>query len=196
MGGPRRKLLKPSVVAGALSSGRQIDSFVDYLRSECHLSENTVAAYRRDRAAEAAGRQASGADPWRIPLSIGSGPHFYVGLDSDEIRPITLEDFVEGLLLCMTHPAAIGESLNIGNARAVVTVYGLAQTIVRVLGSKSPIKFQQKEYVDVELRVPGVSKAKRLLGFEAKIDLDEGIRRTGDFTFSISRFPLPVALSK
>lgn len=48
MGGPRRKLLKPAVVAGALASGRQIDSFVDYLRSECHLSENTVAAYHRD----------------------------------------------------------------------------------------------------------------------------------------------------
>jgi integrase/recombinase XerD len=48
MGGPRRKLLKPAAVTGALASGRQIDSFVDYLRSECHLSENTVAAYHRD----------------------------------------------------------------------------------------------------------------------------------------------------
>jgi integrase/recombinase XerD len=48
MGGPRRKLLKPSAVATGAISGRWIESFVDYLRSECHLSENTVAAYHRD----------------------------------------------------------------------------------------------------------------------------------------------------
>ncbi|MGD9721701.1 MAG: site-specific tyrosine recombinase XerD [Pirellulales bacterium] len=48
MGGPRRKLLKPSHVATAAATGRWIESFVDYLRSECHLSANTVAAYHRD----------------------------------------------------------------------------------------------------------------------------------------------------
>lgn len=50
MGGPRRKLLKPGAVAvtTAATTGRWIDSFVDYLRSECHLAENTVMAYHRD----------------------------------------------------------------------------------------------------------------------------------------------------
>ena len=48
MGGPRRKLLKPAAVAPSAITGRWIESFVDYLRSECHLSENTVAAYHRD----------------------------------------------------------------------------------------------------------------------------------------------------
>jgi integrase/recombinase XerD len=48
MGGPRRKLLKPAAVATSAITGRWIESFVDYLRSECHLSENTVAAYHRD----------------------------------------------------------------------------------------------------------------------------------------------------
>jgi integrase/recombinase XerD len=48
MGGPRRKLLKPAAVAPSAVTGRWIDSFVNYLRSECHLSENTVAAYHRD----------------------------------------------------------------------------------------------------------------------------------------------------
>jgi integrase/recombinase XerD len=48
MGGPRRKLLKPAVVASAAERGRWVDSFVNYLRSECHLAENTVAAYHRD----------------------------------------------------------------------------------------------------------------------------------------------------
>jgi UDP-glucose 4-epimerase len=81
----------------------------------------------------------------------------------------------------MTHPKAVGESFNIGNQQAVVTIYGLANTVVRVLGSKSAIRFARKEYVDVELRVPSVAKARELLGFEAQVDLEEGIRRTGEF---------------
>ncbi len=48
MGGPRRRLLKPAAVATGAVTGRWIDSFVDYLRSECHLAENTVVAYHRD----------------------------------------------------------------------------------------------------------------------------------------------------
>jgi len=41
-------LLKPVKVAAGVKSGRSLDAFVEYLRSECHLAENTVAAYRRD----------------------------------------------------------------------------------------------------------------------------------------------------
>jgi UDP-glucose 4-epimerase len=102
--------------------------------------------------------------------------------DGNQIRAwCYIDDFIDGLLLAITHPKAIGESLNIGNARAVVTVYGLAQTVVRVLDSRSPIRFVNKDYADVELRVPSVNKAKDLLGFEAKVDLDEGIRRTAEY---------------
>jgi UDP-glucose 4-epimerase len=81
----------------------------------------------------------------------------------------------------MTHPRAIGESFNIGNSRAVVTIFGLAQTVVRVLNSQSRIRFTNKTYADVELRVPSVKKARELIGFEAKVDLEEGVLRTADY---------------
>lgn len=101
--------------------------------------------------------------------------------DGTQIRAwCYVDDMVEGILRAMEHPNAIGHSFNIGNARAVVTIYGLANTIVRVLGSKSQIKFIRKDYADVELRVPNVDKARELIGFEAQIDLEEGIRRTGE----------------
>lgn len=101
--------------------------------------------------------------------------------DGNQIRAwCYVDDFVEGLMLAMSHPNAIGESFNIGNARAVITIYGLAQTVVRVLESKSKIRFVDALSADVELRVPSIEKAKRLFGFEAKIDLDEGIRRTAE----------------
>lgn len=102
--------------------------------------------------------------------------------DGNQIRAwCFVEDFIEGLMLAITHPAAVGEAFNIGNARAVVTILGLAETIVRVLGSKSRIRFTRKDYADVELRVPSVRKARERLGFEAKVDLEEGIARTAEF---------------
>ena len=102
--------------------------------------------------------------------------------DGNQIRAwCYIDDFIEGLLSSMTHPRAIGESFNIGNSRAVVTIFGLAQTVVRVLASQSRILFTNKTYADVELRVPSVKKARELIGFEAKVDLEEGVRRTAEF---------------
>jgi len=102
--------------------------------------------------------------------------------DGNQIRAwCYVDDFIEGLLLAMTHPRAVGESFNIGNSRAVVTVFGLAQTVVRVLQSRSAIRFTNKSYADVELRVPSVKKARELIGFEAKTDLEDGILRTAEF---------------
>ena len=107
--------------------------------------------------------------------------------DGTQIRAwCYVDDMVEGILRAMEHPNAVGHSFNIGNARAVVTIYGLANTIVRVLGSKSQIRFIRKDYADVELRVPNVEKARELIGFEAAVDLEEGIRRTGEYYRSAS----------
>jgi UDP-glucose 4-epimerase len=102
--------------------------------------------------------------------------------DGTQIRAwCYVDDMVDGVLLTMTHPKAVGESFNIGNQKAITTIYGLANTVVRVLNSKSAVVFTHKDYVDVELRIPSIRKSRDLLGFEAKIDLDEGIRRTAEY---------------
>jgi UDP-glucose 4-epimerase len=102
--------------------------------------------------------------------------------DGTQIRAwCYVDDMVDGVLLALTHPKAVGESLNIGNARAVTTIFGLANTVIRVLNSKSTVVFTRKDYVDIELRVPSVQKARELFEFEAKVDLEEGIRRTAKF---------------
>ena len=101
--------------------------------------------------------------------------------DGTQIRAwCYVDDMVRGTLLCMEHPKAVGESFNIGNQRAITTIYGLANTVIRVLNSKSKIEFVYKDYADVELRIPNVAKARDLIGFEAEVDLDEGIRRTAE----------------
>jgi UDP-glucose 4-epimerase len=102
--------------------------------------------------------------------------------DGTQIRAwCYVDDMVDATLLAMWHPAAIGQTFNVGNQRAVTTIYGLANTVVRVTGSRSPLSVVRKDYADVELRIPQVQKARDLLGFEARIDLEEGIRRTAEF---------------
>lgn len=102
--------------------------------------------------------------------------------DGTQIRAwCYVDDMVRGTLLAMEHPAAVGESFNIGNQRAVTTIYGLASTVVRVLESESKIEFVSKDYADVELRIPSTRKSSELLGFDAEVDLDEGILRSAEF---------------
>ena len=88
---------------------------------------------------------------------------------------------VDALMLALESPNAIGESFNIGNARAVTTIFGLAETVCRVLNSTSKIIFKPALSADIELRIPETKKATQLLGYKAKIDLEEGILRTANW---------------
>jgi UDP-glucose 4-epimerase len=92
-----------------------------------------------------------------------------------------VDDMIDALMLALEKPAAIGESFNIGNARAVTTIFGLAQTVCRVLGATSQIVFKDPLSADIELRIPETKKAFDVLGFKAKVDLEEGIRRTAEW---------------
>jgi UDP-glucose 4-epimerase len=99
--------------------------------------------------------------------------------DGTQIRAwCFVDDMVEGVLAALEHPKAIGESFNIGNARAVVTIYGLAEAVCRVVGASSRILFRPALSADIELRIPNVDKALDLIGFAAQVDLEEGLRRT------------------
>jgi UDP-glucose 4-epimerase len=108
-----------------------------------------------------------------------SGHDLTIHGDGSQIRAwCYVDDMVDALLLCLEHPNAVGESFNVGNARSAVTIYDLAQRIKRISGCPGEIVFQPLHYTDVELRIPNVEKARRLLGFEARVELDEGLERT------------------
>lgn len=92
-----------------------------------------------------------------------------------------VDDMVDGLMAALTEDKAVGESFNIGNARAVTTIFGLAEAVCRILGSDSQIRFAPALSADIELRIPETHKALEILGFRAKVDLEEGIRRTADW---------------
>ena len=108
-----------------------------------------------------------------------SGNDLTIHGDGSQIRAwCYVDDMVDGALLALEHPGAVGESFNIGNARSAVTIHELAQRIKRLTGGCGEIVFQPLHYTDVELRIPNIDKARAVLGFEAKVDLDEGLERT------------------
>jgi len=99
--------------------------------------------------------------------------------DGSQIRAwCYVDDMVEAVLLTLEHPNAVGESFNIGNARSTVTIYDLARRIRAIAAASGEIVFQPLHYTDVELRIPNVDKARELLGFEPRVELDEGLERT------------------
>lgn len=102
--------------------------------------------------------------------------------DGSQIRAwCYVDDFVDCLIRCIEDPKAIGESFNLGNARAVITILGLAQTVCRVLNSKSKIVFEAPLSADIAIRIPSVEKAREVLGFKAKVDLEEGVLTTAQW---------------
>lgn len=102
--------------------------------------------------------------------------------DGTQIRAwCYIDDMVEGLMCALENPRAVGESFNIGNSRAVTTIYGLAQAVCRILESKSKVVFKEALSADIELRIPETNKAYELLGFKSQVDLEEGIKRTAQW---------------
>lgn len=102
--------------------------------------------------------------------------------DGTQIRAwCFVDDMVEGVMHCLKDPKAIGESFNIGNPRAVVTIYGLAEAILRVTESRSRVQFRPALSADIELRIPNVEKARELIGFTATVDLEDGLRKTAEW---------------
>ena len=85
---------------------------------------------------------------------------------------------MDGILLALQREQAVGHALNIGNPRSTVTIYNLAREILRLSSSGSKLEMVEWNFPDVELRVPSVGKAKELLDWSARVDLEEGLLRT------------------
>ena len=107
------------------------------------------------------------------------GEDVIVHNDGSQIRSwCYIDDILDGILVALERREAVGEAFNIGNPRSTLTIYNLAREVVRLAGSESAIKLVPWDFADVELRIPDIGKARRLLGFEPRVDLEEGLVRT------------------
>ncbi len=99
--------------------------------------------------------------------------------DGSQIRSwCYISDIIDGICVTLARDEAVGHAFNIGNPRATITIYNLACLIVRLAGSSSKITSIPWNFPDVELRIPNINKARKLLSFEPRVDLDEGLERT------------------
>ncbi len=115
----------------------------------------------------------------RFVVKALSGQDLEIHNDGSQIRAwCYVDDIVDAVLLCLEKPESVGQAFNIGNARSVCTVYDLARHVVRLTGSRSKVVFVEWPFTDVELRVPNIDKARKILGFEPRVDLEEGLQRT------------------
>jgi UDP-glucose 4-epimerase len=104
--------------------------------------------------------------------------------DGKQTRCFTyIEDTVAGTLLAGEVKEAIGEAFNIGSPTET-RILDLARLVKRLTRSKSPIECQPYEayygegFEDTRRRVPSGEKAKRLLGFTPRVDLEAGLKKT------------------
>ena len=108
-----------------------------------------------------------------------AGEELVIHGDGSQIRAwCYVDDVVEALLTILERDEAVGQVFNVGNPRSVVTVFDLAARIRRLAASESEIVFRPLHYTDVEMRIPNVDKALKLLEWEPRVDLDDGLART------------------
>ena len=87
-----------------------------------------------------------------------------------------VDDLVDGLLAMMNQDAETGP-LNLGNP-VEFTIRQLAETVLRLTGSKSDLVFRPLPQDDPVQRQPDISMARKALGWEPKVALEDGLKET------------------
>jgi len=88
-----------------------------------------------------------------------------------------VDDLIEGFVRLMDSPDAITGPINLGNPHEF-TIRQLAERVIALTGAKSKLVQRPLPADDPMQRKPDISKAKNLLGWEPKIQLDEGLKKT------------------
>lgn len=95
-----------------------------------------------------------------------------------------ISDMVEGIAKAMFTPSTSGQVFNLGNP-SEFSVKDLAQKILILTGSGSEIVFKDLPTDDPKQRQPDISRAKSVLNWEPKVDIDEGLTKTIDYYKSL-----------
>jgi len=86
-----------------------------------------------------------------------------------------ITDLIDGVWRLMQ--AATNDPVNIGNPQEM-TLLALAERVITLTGSRSRIIFRPLPEDDPKVRQPDIGRARAILGWEPRVDTDEGLRRT------------------
>ncbi len=118
-----------------------------------------------------------------VTQAMNGGPLTVYG-DGNQTRSFTfVGDTVRGTIAAMETPAGEGMAFNIGNPREI-TINELAQRIGELVDPTVEIvhvpykNVYGSDFEDTQRRLPDVSRSTDVLGFQAEIPLEEGLRKT------------------
>jgi nucleoside-diphosphate-sugar epimerase len=89
-----------------------------------------------------------------------------------------IDDFVHGLMLILNNPASSGEIIHLGCEEGELNMLQLAKHLFDILEWHPAVDVLPAPAGSTPRRCPSTAKARRILGFEAKVSLDDGLRRT------------------
>ncbi len=119
------------------------------------------------------------ADGRAIPTFIRQalrGEALTVAGDGSQTRSFThYSDLVDGIWRLMNEP--VNEPVNLGNPYEM-TLLALARMIVKLADSRSELVFTPLPEDDPKVRQPDITRARRLLGWEPRVDVESGLRQT------------------
>ena len=117
-----------------------------------------------------------------VPAIIGqalTGKPLTVFGDGTQTRSFCyVSDLIDGIFRLAT--SDFHEPVNLGNP-CEMTIQQFAEEIRRITGTKSPIEYKPLPVDDPKVRQPDITRAKKVLGWEPKVDFDEGIRKTIEY---------------
>ena len=88
-----------------------------------------------------------------------------------------VDDLVDGLIRLMASGEEVTGPINLGNP-AEMPIRALAERVVALIGSRSPIVYRPLPQDDPMQRCPDISRAQQVLGWAPTVALDEGLART------------------
>ncbi|MBI3401926.1 MAG: SDR family oxidoreductase [Acidobacteria bacterium] len=99
--------------------------------------------------------------------------------DGSQTRSFTyVSDLVDGIIRLMLSNE--NDPVNLGNPREM-TIKAIAETIIRMTGSKSRLIYKPLPVDDPKQRRPDITRARTILGWEPKVQLDEGLVKTIEY---------------
>ncbi len=117
----------------------------------------------------------------RFIRAIADGEPVTVYGEGEQSRDFTyVDNVVAANLLAADAPAVRGEILNVATGGST-TVNELAEAIGLLLGQSVEKVFEAERAADVHASWAGIDEARRILGYQPQVDLEEGLRRTADF---------------
>jgi UDP-glucuronate decarboxylase len=99
-----------------------------------------------------------------------------------------VDDLVEGLMRLMATPDEVTGPVNLGNPHEI-TVRELAERVIALCGENARIEKRPLPQDDPTRRCPDITLAKKLLGWEPKVPLEDGLRRTVAYFDALLRRP-------